>query len=407
MLEVKWSSSPASLQRLHGVVVLRGSWLENDYRASSISTDVGREEGLSALVMRSLRGSLRRNSALFRSYERRSTQRREARAMIERLAPYLARGRWRLLLWQKRPRERGKVRLLVNESFAPDAIGIDSLRVDGGVGVRLEPLLRLRDEHTTDAALPFHAHLIMPRYKDGKALLFDLHAAEVLRTAPSGFSESYQRLRDLFARHVASVPYRIVPGHDAIIEPVLTGPSLRQVPPHVAALRVCEILEQLPGLLTEASERTSGSRLAQAFVGLDPRSEVHRRSREILDWLGQAPMVPAHGDLALVNILDEDSAAVCIDFGDVCEQPAWFDPLKLTYSFFAHCGLPGSSEWSDRVARALEDVLRSITGASPPVDWRRLSTLTARELLGARDVAAELLDRSSAWCAPRMGQDPR
>ena len=366
-----------------------------------VSTDKGRKKGLSTLVMRSFRRALGRNSTLFRRYERRSAQRREARATIKRLAPHLAKGRWGLLLWQKRPHERGKVRLLINESFAPDAIGIDSLRVDGDIGVRIEPLLRLRDEHTTDSAPAFRAHLIMPRYKDGKELLFDLDAGELLRIAPSGFSESYRRLRDLFARHVASVPYRIVPGRDAIIEPVLTGPSLRQVPPHLAARRVCEVLKQLPALVAEASELTSDSVLEEAIEGLATRSEIHRRSREILDWLGRVPMVPAHGDLALVNILDEDSGAVCIDFGDVCEQPAWFDPLRLTYSFFAHCGLPGSSEWADRVAGTLEQVLRSITGAPLPVDWRRLSTLTARELSGARDVASELLDRPSAWGAPR------
>ena len=311
-----------------------------------------------------------RRFPLVRSLQKRAMQRREARDALEEFAPYLVPGRWYIVLWQKRASGRGKVRYLVHESVHSPGEHIASLRLDGGFGVRRESVMNVRPRRGVEVDPPLGAHVVVPRPKHGKTLLFDLEAGKVLRSVPSGFSMDYERVRDAFSRHVSSVPFTVLPGRDAIVEPVLGGAALSQTPVERAVPLVGEILGQLPGLLEEASRTTSHDLLEATLNGSRSDPESRRWSGEIIEWLGRAPLVPAHGDLVPVNILDEAVGPVCIDFDDAGERPAWWDALRLAGATRRLFALEGSNEHSERLEDALRQALARVTHRDPPDAWQ-------------------------------------
>lgn len=314
-----------------------------------------------------------RRFPLVRSLQKRAMQRREAKAALEEFAPYLVPGRWHLVLWQKRASGRGKVRYLVHESVVSPGEHIASLRLDAGSSVRREPVMSVRRRRERKVDLPLGAHVVVPRPKHGKTLLFDLEAGKVLRSAPSGFSMDYERIRDAFSRHVSSVPFTVLPGRDAIVEPVLGGAALSQTPVERAVPLVGEILDQLPGLLEEASRTTSHELLEAALIGSRSDPESRRWTGEVIEWLGRAPLVPAHGDLVPVNILDEAAGPVCIDFGDAGERPAWWDVLRLAGATRRLFALERSDAHSELLEDSLRHALARVTRRDPPDAWQPLT----------------------------------
>lgn len=327
---------------------------------------------------------------LLRSLRKRAMQRREARDVLEEFAPYLVPGRWYTVLWQKRASGRGKVWALAHESVHSAGEHIASLRLDGGSSVRREPVMSVRPRRGREVGLPLGAHVVIPRpKKHGKTLLFDLEAGRVLRSAPSGFSTDYERVRDAFSRHVSSVSFTVLPGRDAIVEPLLRGAALRQTPVERAVPLVCEILDQLPGLLEEASRTTSHDLLEATLIGSRSDPESRRWSGEIIEWLGRAPLVPAHGDLVPVNILDEAVGPVCIDFGDAGERPAWSDVLQLAGATRRLFALEGSDEYSERLEDALRQALARVTRCDPPDAWQSSTDRLFGQLFGRAAVIRE------------------
>lgn len=353
-------------------------------------------------VRQNLHGSplgpaVRRSRQSLRLRQRRSTQLRDARAAIERLAPHLMPGPWVAVLRRAHGSKGEKLRYLAHASVDPRSLVVNSLRVEERFAIRRVPVTTVRSGHSPTPPTSFRGEVLLLRKRGMLTIAFDLDGRKVLRLSDSGFPEEYRQVRDAFSRHVRSVPYELHSGGFGIVEPLLDGPSLRQVPADTAATRVCELLEQLPHLLAEASDISSEQYLASAIDACAPTTEVARERSAILAWLGPSPLVPAHGDLQLFNVLDDGDGPICIDFGDTAFQPAWRDVLKLGHQFFLRFELPGSGANSARVERALEAALRATTAAPFPSDWRRLSTLTARTVIGRREVSEGLLVHPSSW----------
>ena len=334
-----------------------------------------------------------------RARHRRSVQVSEALTAIERLGPHLAPGPW-VAVFRKAYGSKGeKLRYLAHESVDPRSLAAHSLRIGDPFAFRKASVTTVRTGVAPTFSTPVQGDVLLLRAKGTTALVLDLHRRKVLRLSDRGFPEEYRRVRDAFSRRVSSVPYEMYSGADGIVEPLLDGPSLRQVPVETAANRVCELLDQLPRLLAEATGDSSTQFLVSAIEASDPTSELARERDAILAWLGPSPLVPAHGDLHLFNVLDVGGGPVCIDFGLTSFQPAWRDVLKIANQFFVFFELPGCGPHVADVERALESALKATTASPLPSDWRRLSVLCARRTFGRRSVSEELLTKPSSWAS--------
>lgn len=320
-------------------------------------------------------------------------RRREIRRENERLrcasvdainALPTASGSWVMVYTRSKvPGARFKARCAIVDSIDPSqlpvSLGIDASRHD----IRVVSLQRggaaLASERTE-----FVGHVVLPR-RGGKILAFDLDSRTVLHHVPQpGFTESYRNVRDAFARHVPSVPYRVLPAGTELFEPLVEGLSLAQLPPDHAIEGVCELLRVLPDVMQERAKESSHHWLEQILDAADDRDTELSRRRDILSWLGSAPLVPAQGDLNLENVILTPSGPACIDFGAACELPSWFDGMSLVLSLVRYHGVQPLVGSDAPLDGSLEQFLTRTTGSEIPERWRSLLALVGSAHLKAK-----------------------
>lgn len=219
----------------------------------------------------------------------------------------------------------------------------------------------------------FRPAVVLPRHS-GKVLCFDLESRTVLRVSRDGFTEEYELMRRRFSAHVQSVAFEVLPGRDGIVEPFVEGRPLRQVEVDVMMRSVARLLDGLSEVAREFGESDSAEHVTAAIDASDPTFGAHRVRRGIVEWLGAAPKVPAHGDLCGNNVFVTAEGPVCIDFGATSIQPAWFDGLRLALEAVRRLEASGEGR-SGALDPLLRDFLHRTIPAPLPDDWRRLAAL--------------------------------
>jgi hypothetical protein len=237
----------------------------------------------------------------------------------------------------------------------------------------------------------FHAKIVMPRHS-GKILLFDFERQEVLRLYSAPVDTEYELLRRVFASHVVSVPFEVLPARRGIIEPFIQGRQLDTLEWGVQVQVATQILDRLPGISRSLSQRSSVERLASAIDASDGEFGAHALKRELLAWLGPVPIVPAHGDLTPSNIRMPESGPVCVDFDGISEQPAWFDELNLAFRLMSQGKKLGEATPREALGPAVHRFLQRVTLTAPPPGWHRLVGL-AYSLVGGLWLPAGWFDR--------------
>lgn len=230
----------------------------------------------------------------------------------------------------------------------------------------------------------------------GKYLFFDLEGRTVLRVTRDGFTEEYELLRRRFSAHVPSVAFEVLPGRDGIVEPFVEGRLMSQVDVDVMVRSVARLLEGLSEVAFEFGESDSAEHVTAAIDGSAPTLGAHRVRGGIIEWLGAAPKVPAHGDLHVSNVIVTAEGPVCIDFDGTSIQPAWFDGLRLAFEAVRRLEASGEGR-SGALDPLLRDFLHRTIPAPLPDDWRRLAAFMFQAMGG--HVARKI--PSPAWVGQR------
>ena len=346
--------------------------------------------------------------------ERRGEWRRfilQAREDSERLlrehSGRLAEGEWRLHIVSKkvpmpyRRLQKPVQAFLVREGSAsvPDALracGFGSAKYDvwrGGWSGSV-------DIAASGPRNGFRPAIVLPRHS-GKDLYFDLESRTVLRVSRQGFTEEYELLRRRFSAHVPSVAFEVLPGRDGIVEPFVEGRPLSQVDVDVMVRSVARLLDGLSEVAREFGESDSAEHVTAAIDGSDPTLGARRVRGGVIEWLGAAPKVPAHGDLSAPNVIVTAQGPVCIDFGATSIQPAWFDGLQLAFEAVRRLEASGEGR-SGALDQLLRDFLRRTIPAPLPDDWRRLAALGFQAMFEAiRNISVPRMIPSPAWVGQR------
>lgn len=320
----------------------------------------------------------------------------EARAECDRLlhdhSRLLVEGDWKLHIVRRKAPGKPFRRLqkqiqavLVREgavslSDALRACGLDPARHDVWLGGR-SSLVDVDLEAPDDG---FRPAVVLPRHSR-KDLFFDLESRRVLRISPEGFTDEYERLRRRFSAHVPSVAFEVLPGRHGIVEPFVEGRPLSQVDVDVMVRSVAHLLGGLSELAVEFGDGDSAEHVAVTIDASDPTLGAHRVRGAIVEWLGAAPQVPAHGDLHAANVLVTAEGPVCIDFGYTSIQPSWFDGLRLAMESVRRLESRDGGQ-TGALDEALREFLLRTIPAPLPDDWRRLAALgfSADESIGRK-----------------------
>ena len=227
----------------------------------------------------------------------------------------------------------------------------------------------------------FRPGVVLQRHSE-KVLFFDLESRLVLRASRKGFTEEHELLRRRFMAHVPGVAFEVLPGRDGIMEQFIEGLPLTRAHADVMVRSVARLLDDLAELVREFGEGDSFEQVMAAIDGSDPALGAHRVRRRIIEWLGAAPKVPAHGDLGWSNVIVTAEGPVCIDFGNMSIQPAWFDGVRLAFRALERLEALGGGR-SRALDPMLRDFLQRTIPAPLPDDWRCLAVLGFQTIAGA------------------------
>ena len=313
----------------------------------------------------------------------------------------LAPGGWRFLYFHSRKRGYWPQFLLVHESLDPRAALREVALVDPDNNRLLSvPFRRIRRSpgRTMDQDR-IAAKVFMARH-GAKSLGFDLEGRVVARISAEGFGSEWERVRGLFSARVPSVPFEVLQGRSAILEPSLTGVLMPVLPPSDQVDVALCLLESLAELTADARPGDSRSFLRTRAYASETAGPIGHLAEPIDSWLGEARCVPAHGDLHPANIMFDDGRATCFDFGAADWLPAWFDGSLLTLAVLNNSNTSGTPEEVERLTAGLERFLIRTTlqrGGGLPEDWRRLIAVTMHALTGPRTVSPALFEGPDAW----------
>jgi hypothetical protein len=166
-------------------------------------------------------------------------------------------------------------------------------------------------------------------------------AGRVARTAhtPAGFSDWYVDVRSRYARHVPSVPFRVIARGELVVEELVDGA-------HVAELsksEMCAVIRFMFDRYQRLVTHESSGRCSTMFSTIDLAINSHAVPPALLailravregDLLSEWPLVPSQGDLIPGNLIIRDGTPVVIDFpsNKVGMEPFFLDPVWLAFN---------------------------------------------------------------------------
>lgn len=299
----------------------------------------------------------------------------------------LREGRWIVERARKRKPQEAASLLFAHEELPKDSYSAQ-LQVLQDHGRRRDSrVVHVRQSlRTSDSS----AMLLMPR-RD-RQLLFDFDQNVVLQRQEDAFSSDYGSLRKSFACFVSSAAFEIQADRTKMVEELVQGESLMALSAEERVPVVRECLAQLSDLVKAEDRGSSRRMLEEALCDGERRlPRVNSLRGSLLSWLGEAHLVPSHGDLSPNNIRVTNNGPVCYDFETVHLRPAWFDgvDLLLRARFFTRGEL--GLELSASLEPDLVTFLRLAIPGEMPSQWRRL-ILIGHELLARRTVVNQHAD---------------
>ena len=226
----------------------------------------------------------------------------------------------------------------------------------------------------------FLADVVVRRH-GAKWLLFDLEQYRVIRLVEQDqFSVAWEALRRIFSRFVPSVPFTVLSGRMASVEPILLGPTADQAAPLDTAL--AEIFEE--GLFRLAEEANLGPSedLLHAALNRSAVPAVNAEADRILDLCGEWPLVPVHNDLVPDHVVLTEDGPCLIDFGGLTVGLPSADHRGALLGRLAQDGPEGDREF------ALFQERIGVQRPRVPDGWPRLVEMAEFALLESESVFA-------------------
>lgn len=331
----------------------------------------------------------------------RESSRRRVTADMEMVSPYLRSGRWESAL---------STSGLAVPSLLSRRIGADTSSLRGLYG----DLLRLRHPDPSDFATwskpwvvdasegmaapvadhPLFADVVVRRH--GADLLFDLEQLKVVRLLQADeFSVAWEVLRRLFSRFVPSVPFAVLPGRRAIVEPILLGLTADR-----AALLDASVAETFEeGLFRLAEEANLGPSedLLREALNRSVVPAVNAETDRILDLCGEWPLVPVHNDLQSHHVMFSGDEPCLIDFGGLTVGLPSTDHRGGLLGRLARDGPEGNREFAAFQERIGVERPRVPDGWPRLVEMAEFALLEAGSVFALHDRQAKAQKWSTKW----------
>lgn len=254
-----------------------------------------------------------------------------------------------------------------------DARGLRRRAIDAAVAVVRPTAFVVRR-----TAAGRHAYPIAVAAYDGGTVLLDPRGGTVarLRTEPAPRADE---LRRRLARHVATPAFETVDDGHAVVEELVTGGTVLDLPAGEVEAVVRRLCADWAGLTAAEAGGTWDEVLDTTFeacAGLDlPEAVQAVVARGVPDEARGWPLVPAATDARLRNVVLRDGVPVLIDLGDVRLEPCLAYPLGAVVD-------GGPALLARYLDGDLDDAFAELSAAAgrtwPPGPWSRLELLAVR-----------------------------